>query len=139
MADRQFVMDGSPRWSVDHARVVLESNGGLAQVNDALASLERASCPAPRDWLGKRLTVLWTLFMASRTQSDTSAVTVWLGEHLRLLGDLPHDIVALAIDQAVQSSRHGFIPSIGEIRLIAEPLAEERAGLIRRLRLIAAA
>lgn len=139
LVDREFVSDGSARWSVDHATRVVEAKGAAGQVREALVTLERSARPVPRDWLGDRLSVLWTMFMASRTQSDASALTVWLAEHLRLLGDLPHDIVALSIDRAVQSARHGFIPSIGEIRAIAEPLADDRDTLLRRLRLVAAA
>lgn len=98
-----------------------------------LDTLRQSARPVPREWLGDRLTILWTMFMASRSQADGDLLTLWLSEHLRLLGDLPHDIVALAIDRAVQSARHGFIPSIGEMRATAEPLVGERARMIERL------
>lgn len=111
-------------------------NGAAALARPALDQLREATQPVPRAWLGNRLSVLWTMFMASRTHVDSDALAVWLAEHLRLLGDLPHDIVATAIDRAVQSARHGFIPSIGEIRGAAEPLVDERERMVNRLQLV---
>jgi hypothetical protein len=76
------------------------------------------------------------MFMASRSVADDGALTIWLAEHMRLLGDLPHDIIAMAIDRGVQSARHGFLPSIGEFRAIAEPLLVDRERLIERLTIV---
>ncbi|KQO13265.1 hypothetical protein [Sphingomonas sp. Leaf242] len=133
LADRSFVFDGSPAWTPEHARRVLAQVGSEAEAVRVLGALQRSAVPVPREWLGDRLTILWTLFMASRSQADPELLTLWLSEHLRLLADLPHDIAALAIDRAVQSARHGFIPSIGEMRSTAEPLVAERARMIERL------
>jgi hypothetical protein len=133
LADRSFVFDGSPAWTPHHARRVLAQTGSAADAVRALGLLRRSALPVPREWLGDRLTILWTMFMAPRSQADPELLTLWLSEHLRLLGDLPHDIVAIAIDQAIQSARHGFIPSIGEMRAAAEPLLAERRKLIERL------
>lgn len=115
---------------------MLAQSGGEAAAVRMLDTLRRSARPVPREWLGDRLTILWSLFMASRSQADPELLTLWLSEHLRLLADLPHDIVAIAIDRAVQSARHGFIPSIGEMRANAEPLVAERARLIERLILV---
>jgi hypothetical protein len=115
---------------------VLAQAGSEADAARTLRLLRRSARPVPREWLGDRLTILWTMFMASRSQADPEVLTLWLSEHLRLLGDLPHDIVAIAIDRAVQSARHGFIPSIGEMRTTAEPLLAERARLIERLTMV---
>lgn len=136
LADRSFVFDGSPAWTPDHARRVLTLAGGDADAVRTLDVLRRSARPVPRKWLCDRLTILWSLFMASRSQADPELLTLWLSEHLRLLSDLPHDIVALAIDRAVQSARHGFLPSIGEMRASAEPMVAERAQLIERLELV---
>jgi len=108
-------------------------------VTRALAEATEALHPVPFDWLGDRLSVLWTVFMASRTKVDPEALGMWLAEHLRLLGHLPHDIVALAIDRAVQTAPHGFIPSVGEICTIGDPMLAERRHLAERLALVAAA
>lgn len=115
---------------------MLVQAGAEAEAVRVLGALRRSALPVPREWLGDRLTILWTLFMASRSQADPELLTLWLSEHLRLLADLPHDIAALAIDRAVQSARHGFIPSIGEMRSTAEPLVAERARMIERLTLV---
>lgn len=139
VADREFVNDGSARWTVEHALRVLDGNGGGAIVADTLSTLRAAAKPVPRDWLCDRLSVLWTQFTVSRAHADPEALAVWLAENMRLLGDLPHDIVAMAIDRAVQTSRHGFIPSIGEIRMHAESVATERNHLIGRLERVAGA
>jgi hypothetical protein len=137
LADRSFVYDGSPAWTPEHARRVIRSMSSLDEADATLGALVAASDPVPREWLGDRLTILWTMFMASRTVADDGALTIWLAEHMRLLGDLPHDILATAIDRGVQSARHGFLPSIGEIRAIAEPLLAERERLIERLTIVA--
>ncbi|MHA0333686.1 hypothetical protein [Sphingomonas aquatilis] len=139
VADRQFVNDGSARWTVEHALKVLDANGGRAIVIDTLRTLRAAASPVPSDWLCDRLTVLWTHFSISRSHADPEALAVWLAENMRLLGDLPHDLVAMAIDRAVQTSRHGFIPSIGEIRVHAESATIERNHLIGRLERVAEA
>lgn len=97
------------------------------------ADLSASMSPVPADWLADRLALLWTLFMASRAVASSDAVTIWTSEHLRLLGDLPHDVIGYAIDQAVKSCRHGFIPSVGEIRSIAEPMVAERRQRVQRL------
>jgi hypothetical protein len=99
--------------------------------------LSAAQAPAAPQWLGERLAVLWTTYMAART-SDPDAATVWLVEIARLLSDLPHDIVAFAIDETIRTTRHGFIPSVGEIRGIADPLAHERDRQVQRLAAIVA-
>ena len=133
LADREFINDGSPVWSPQWAQRMLHAKGVEGEVRGTLDVLQAASQPAPVRWLGDRLTILWTMFMASRVQVDAEALTIWLAEYTRLLADLPHDIVAHSIDRAIQSTRHGFLPSVGEVRSIAEPLAEERDRIIERL------
>jgi hypothetical protein len=118
---------------------VLDSNRGGHLVTETLDALRKAAQPVPFEWLGDRLTILWTQFTVSRAHADPGALAVWLAENMRLLGDLPHDLVAMAIDRAVQTSRHGFIPSIGEIRAHAESAATERNHLIGRLERVAEA
>lgn len=96
--------------------------------------IETSSAPVPRDWLGDRLTTMWMMFMSTRREIDASALAIWLAEYLRLLQDLPWDIVALAIDGAIQKAKHGFVPTVGEIRTIAAPLVAERQQTLQRLR-----
>lgn len=113
----EFIFDGSPTWCPSYAVRVLTAKGiSPERAARALAELDDALKPVPMTWLGDRLTLVWGVFMATRTAEVVDdAVTAWLGEYLRLLGDLPHDVAALAIDRAIQTARHGFIPSIGEI------------------------
>lgn len=88
---------------------------------------------APRNWMLKRLTVMATQFSIGRTAQDEGALTVWLAECYSQLADLPHDIVAAAIDDAIKTRSHGFMPSVGEIRAIAVPLADTRRLQLDRL------
>lgn len=131
-ADRSFVFDGSPAWTPEHAVAVLEAKGVTASLDRELAQIETSAAPVPREWLADRLTALWTMFMASRREASSGSVTIWLAEYIRLLDDLPWDIVAIAIDDAVRTSRHGFLPAVGEIRAIADPLVQARRLLLER-------
>jgi len=138
LADRAFAHSGQAKWDPERALDIAARHGLEAQVPAAhlaaVASLEGA--PAP--WFGRRLTVLWTMFMLGRP-TDQGAQTLWMAEAARLLGDLPHDILAHSIDEAIKVSRHGFMPSVGEIRGIADPLLGERRTHIDRLSRMAAA
>ena len=91
--------------------------------------------PVTRDWLGKRLGTLWTTFMVARPVQN-GAMTVWLMETARLLDDVPWDIAAFAIDGAMKAASRGFLPSIGEIRVIADPLLKERTIHLERVEAI---
>ena len=132
LEDSSYVFDGSAPWKVERALDLAASNGDEGQVALARRSLECALAPAPPQWFGQRLPILWTLFMAARG-ADPRALTVWMAETAHLLSDLPHDIVAHSIDRAIKTSQHGFIPSVGEIRTIADPLVVERERHIERL------
>lgn len=115
---------------------------GLSRLSDAdrgrvpamAAKAEAALTPVDRDWLDKRLS---TMYLAMSNDRDADRATAWLHEFMRLLSDLPHDIVAAAIDEAVIKSERGFLPSIGAIRAIADPVLEERKQKVRRLRAMA--
>lgn len=132
LEDSPFHAAGTHAWETERALDLAARRGAEATIAIARRDLEAAMNPAPSQWFGKRLPVLWTLFMASR-EADHRALTIWMTETAHLLSDLPHDIVAFAIDQAIRSSRHGFIPSVGEIRRIADPLVAERECHIQRL------
>lgn len=95
---------------------------------------EATLLPADREWLSDRLSTLW---MVMSNERDPDRTTAWLHEYMRLLDDLPQDIVSPAIDEAVKKSERGFLPSIGAIRAIADPVLEERRQKVRRLRMLA--
>ena len=133
LEDRCYPTGGEPAWTPEWALDFAHSKGIEDQVSDTLTDLADAMNAAPYDWLTKRLGVLWTMFMVARDVDDR-ALTVWMAETASLLADIPHDIAAFAIDEAVRKSPHGFIPSVGEIRRHADPLVCARREHIGRLR-----
>lgn len=96
----------------------------------AVQAYEDALRAAPDDWLQKRLRVLWK----SSTPAASLDAKAWLHETGRLLRDLPLDILAEAIDEAVKRSLRGFMPTVGEIRAIAEPRVADRRRCLAQLR-----
>lgn len=90
--------------------------------------------PADGQWLNDRLSTMY-LDMSHDTNPDKA--TVWLHERMRLLGDIPQDILAPAIDEAIKRSERGFLPSVGAIRAIADPQLDERRQKVARLRKMA--
>jgi hypothetical protein len=120
--------DSASGWRPEWAVRVLEREGVDAAT--LLASLEASLAPVPTDWLQKRLRLLWK----SSSPANSLEANAWLHETGRLLMDLPGDILAEAIDTAVRQSLRGFMPTIGEIRAIAEPevaLRKKQAGRMR--------
>jgi hypothetical protein len=132
LADRAFAHSGEAKWDPERALDIAARQGGEAQVPAAHRTAVASLACAPAPWFGRRLTMLWTMFMLGRP-TDQGAQTLWMAEAARLLGDLPHDILAHSIDEAIKVSRHGFMPSVGEIRGIADPLVGERRKHIERL------
>ena len=108
-------------------------------IGTALAELSAAMKVAPKQWIIDRLTVLVTMFSVGRHPAAAEDMAVWLLETSRLLCDVPHDILADAIDDAVRTRSHGFMPSVGEIRSISDAKVEERRRQIIRLMAMEAA
>ena len=95
------------------------------------ATAFRASLhPCNRDWLKKRLSAMALAFGHER---DPERLAAWLSETGRLLLDLPQDILADAIDEAIKRSERGFRPAVGQIRAIADPAAAIRRQQADRL------
>lgn len=128
----------SGHWDAERALDHLDRLGIEGSIDAELGALTASLQPATRQWFGKRLSSLWTLFMAAR-QADPRAMTAWMVETARLLSDLPFDVVGHAIDEAIRTARHNFIPSVGEIRAIADPIVRERRTHIERLHRMSAA
>jgi hypothetical protein len=122
--------DWGGRWDPADARRVFDRE--RVDVPALIADHERAMAPTPSDWLQMRLRLLWK----SCAVSGSIDATAWLHETGRLLMDIPLDILAPAIDEAVRKSERGFLPSVGEIRAIAEPLLLDRRRNLGRLKLI---
>lgn len=66
-------------------------------------------------------------------ERDPDRVAAWLAETGRLLLDLPGEILATSIDEAIKRSDRGFLPAVGQIRAIAEPMLATRERQARRL------
>lgn len=82
-----------------------------------LAAYDESMAPAPQAWLDMRLGLMWK----SSPVAGSIDAKAWMHETSRLLEDLPQEILADAIDTAVKNSARGFMPSVGEIRAVAEP------------------
>jgi hypothetical protein len=99
-----------------------------------LAIQHRASLrPVEQDWLRQRLTLMGAAFGHER---NPDRATAWLHETRRLLSDLPGDILAHAIDEAIKGSDRGFMPQVGQIRAIADPMRSDREREALRLEAI---
>lgn len=96
------------------AKEIANVGGDVPSLIDAHT---RALAPCHSDWLQKRLRLLWK----SLAVSGNIDATAWLHETGRMLSDLPQDILAGAIDQTVMEAGRVFVPTVGEIRAIAEP------------------
>lgn len=123
---------GEP-WDVELGLKELRRDGQLGKVPAAIATLETALEPVSPKWLGDRLSFLWLAMGHSR---DPNVSAAWLHETARLLSDIPGDIVADAIDEAVKASERGYMPSVGSIRKIADPMVAKRKRALARLRAV---
>ena len=130
-----MVWAGEVRWSARQALVEIERAGFADRVPALSEQLNLSLQPVSPEWLGDRLSLLWLANGTGGTSENRAAA--WLSETARLLGDLPQDIIAKAIDDAVQSATVAFLPGVGTIRAIAEPLLRRRRVAARRLELVA--
>lgn len=76
--------------------------------------------------------------LAHGHERDPDRVAAWLAETGRLLWDLPHDILAQAIDEAIKRADRGFMPAVGQIRAVADPIIAQRREQSARLDAMAA-
>lgn len=130
IADNQFSLR---QWTTAVGLERLSADDKL-RVPALAEQAEATLAPVDRHWLEKRMS---TMYLAMAHDRDPDRATAWLHEFIRLLADLPQDIVAEAVDEAVKKSERGFLPSIGAIRAIADPMVEERRQKVKRLRMMA--
>jgi hypothetical protein len=107
------------------ARLDSSRHGEIAAACEAA---DAARQPMNRDRLVQRLTAVGMVMAPNRPPAEAS---VWVRETARLLGDVPEDILCEAID-ALQK-RLKFLPTVAEIREIAEPRTEARNRVFFRL------
>lgn len=132
LADNAFSLSD---WTTATALARLD-DGDRKRLPSLAQQAEGTLIPVRRDWLEKRLS---TMYLAMSHERDADRATAWLHESVRLLADLPQDIVGDAIDEAVKKSDRGFMPSIGAIRSFADPVLDERKKKVARLRMLAGA
>lgn len=132
LADNAFSLSD---WTTATALARLD-DGDRKRLPSLAQQAEGTLIPVRRDWLEKRLS---TMYLAMAHERDADRATAWLHESIRLLSDLPQDIVGDAIDEAVKKSDRGFMPSIGAVRSFADPMFDERKKKVARLRMLAGA
>lgn len=135
---KEFIFDGGPGWRPEKALDAAHRAGQEGSISEHRQALQAAMAQPPRKWIGQRLASFFVLFNPTR-EVDGKAFSIWNDEMTRLLVDLPHDILAHAVDEAIRKASHGFMPSVGEIRRHAEPLVAERGLQIERLERMEAA
>lgn len=118
-------------WNPARALAEITRDGFADRLPELADRMTAAMQPVPKEWLVDRLSTM-SLAMVSGHWSPKQT-TAWLSETARLLADLPQDIVAQAIDQAILKAERGFVPSIGEIRSIADPIHDRRRRAAARL------
>jgi hypothetical protein len=118
-------------WDADHTLKWFTEKAILPDLPRYARQHEDGLAPCNRDWLKKRLA---GMAMAFGHERDPDRVAAWLSEMGRLLIDLPQDILAHAIDEAIKRSERGFMPGVGPIRAIADPMLATRRQQARRLR-----
>jgi hypothetical protein len=132
LKDRQYSADP---WNAVDALVQIKAAAADPDVRRLAMQYRAALAPVDPHWLKRRLLVMMA---AHGHERDPERVTGWLAETGRLLIDLPGSILAEAIDEAIKRSERGFLPAVGQIRAIAEPLLQDRERQARRLEAIVA-
>lgn len=120
----------SEYWSSVKSLQALAANGVELESELALAlrSARLAIAPVEHNRLTDRLTALGMMMSPNRPPAEAS---VWLGEMARLLKDLPEDLLSLAIDECVKTTR--FLPTCSEIRERCEGELDRRQRIVRQI------
>lgn len=100
----------------------------MAEVPALVAQAADLCRPVDRDKAVQRLTALGMTMAPNRPAAEAS---IWVHEMARLLGDLAEDVLGEAIDDCQR--RLKFLPTVAEIREVAEPIMERRRREASRL------
>lgn len=114
-------------WSSIHSLAELKRDGLLERVPEEARQAKAACTPVDANRLIDRLTALGMMMAPSRPRAEAA---IWLREMARLLGDLPEDILSDAIDAIVKTCK--FLPTVAEIRELADPVMERRRTVAAR-------
>lgn len=91
------------------------------EVADAATAAERLCAPMNHERLVQRLTALGMVMAPNRPPAEAS---VWVRETARLLSDIAEDVLCEALDTL--QKRMKFLPTVAEIRELADPVMERR-------------
>lgn len=108
-------------WTTVKALAIVADAGRLEDVPVLADRFEAVCRPCPPQDLIDRLTALGMSMAPNRPQQEAA---MWLHEFKRLLGDIPRDILFGAIDEL--QKRLKFLPTVAEIREVADPLLQAR-------------
>jgi hypothetical protein len=115
-------------WNPARELRVLEQSTGIEHLPALAQRMRLALAPVGQRQLNRRLEMLGKAMAPNRGPEEAGA---WLVHMMRGLGDLPEDILVHAIDEHVRSSK--FLPTVQELREIAEPLVADRRLAAKRL------
>ncbi len=132
-------LDDSPyrlaAWNaVDTGRALTTADRGT--VVQLAKDMHVALQPCRRNWLKGKLAMMALVFGHER---DPDRAAAWLAETGRLLWDLPESVLDTAIDEAIKRSERGFMPGVGQIRAIADPIVDKQRRQADRLERVAQA
>ncbi|PZO88398.1 MAG: hypothetical protein DI623_12785 [Sphingomonas sanxanigenens] len=116
LQDSEFTSLG---WDAAFALEQVKRAAALPDLRRLAMQYRQALQPVDREWLRKKLALMLAAFGHQR---DDGQIKAWLGETRRLLEDLPASIIAHAMDEALKRSERGWMPQVGQIRAIADPL-----------------
>lgn len=106
----------------------LKDRGFIGEVPAAAAKTIASLAPVDHNRLTDRLTALGMMMSPNRPPAEAR---IWLNEMVRLLADLPEDILSDAIDGLVKGSK--FLPTCSEIRERADPEVTKRRRIAAQL------
>lgn len=122
-----LVLENSPYriepWNARDAIAQLPADVRPCDLAGDSAAMASALIPCGDD---RRRARLMRMGLAFGHDRDPNRAAAWLTETSRLLNDLPDDILEAAIDGAVKAADRGFMPAVGQIRAIADPLLAAR-------------
>jgi hypothetical protein len=107
-------------WTSQHALAAM-SEDQRRQIPAIASDAERLCQPMNHERLVQRLTALGMVMSPNRPPAEAS---MWVRETARLLSDIAEDVLCESIDEL--QKRLKFLPTIAEIRELADPVMERR-------------
>ena len=108
-----------------------------AEAHNAVTALSQMLRPASDDDFERSMMRL-RMHCANAPKGDAKVLGVIMSDYRRLLGDIPADLLAGAVDAFIVLPEPPFWPSVGEFRALAEPALRERRNMLARAEKLAA-